>query len=235
MHALDARQMELLEVSARAQFAQRLIELLRSGYPAYAGVPAACFEGLVETGLRRGRHYGFELQRTLAEFVEIMVAVSPTFDLDPQAHAVLVEPGIPVDRRMEEVIRRLPYRAWSGIAARGSQLGWYLSEDLYDATPLARISTALEAVFAGRQDGVGGTLAGPDRIQAALEAASTLGWRSENAGFVFAAASLVYGDGFHEELGRLPWVSGVFDRELRHEIQIVLLRMRLALDARLWI
>lgn len=234
MLSISAQQMAVFEGEMERRFREELLQHIRESHPIYARIAVPMFAQLLETAVRRARRYGFTQQQTLAQFVSLMAAVAPNFDLHPAVHALLVSPAVPVDGRVEALTERLPDRIWDEVMAQGSNIGWYLAEDTFGLAPASRIVAALARAMAQTGSGIASNQL-LQSVGAATAAAASHGWHSEDAVFVFSAAWLAYGTAFDGRSDAFPWVSDVFDRGSATRTQVVLLRMRLALDRQLWI
>lgn len=222
--------MEALENHQETGFLETLRQHVQRQYPAYAEVSPRIMTRLIGFGVARARDYGFTWQSSLGAFVYLMAAVAPNFDLQPAIHAILVNPAIPIEKRLDSLGARLPAGVWADAEAAASSIGWFMTRDDFLSTRPERIASAL-------------TNALPDaakihpahaaiQVEQALRRAEQFGFGSEDQQWVFAAAFLHYGENFTITLA---WARELFTPQSLPQTQISLLRVRLALDAGIWI
>jgi hypothetical protein len=85
MLTIRREQMKPFEESARRRFAQRLAEHARAIFPdRCAELGAQGLLALVDEGVARARRYGVHLERDVALFVDLMLALGARFDEDPE-------------------------------------------------------------------------------------------------------------------------------------------------------
>ena len=230
MLKLTPRQMAAFEQAQEHRFRKQVRDELRRSYPDYAGLSPMILNRLLDLALRRARGYGFTWQSTLGQFVYLMAAIAPNFDLHPAIHAGLVNPGIAAEERIDALVRNLPDGVWTEAAARASTLGWFLTEDAYAAQPAARIALALANALP--QDLAEPSPALEAKVSPAIERAKALGFATEDGQFVFAACAVIYGLGFDT---RTAWAKDALKPEFTPELRAALLRARIAIDTAAWL
>ncbi|MGR8932081.1 MAG: hypothetical protein ACU836_15730 [Gammaproteobacteria bacterium] len=213
---------------------ENFLEILRQhvqqAYPAYAEVSPRIMTRLIGFGVERARDYGFTWQSTLGQFVYLMAAIAPNFDQHPALHAVLVNPAIPIEKRPGSLIQRLPAGVWTDAEATASTIGWFMIRDEFHLPPAERISSALLNALPDTAKIQSGDRL--KRVEQSIRTAEALGFTAEDQQWVFVAASLHYGDCFVSDLA---WAKETFVPAFPLQTQISLLRVRMALDAGIWI
>jgi len=111
---IRAAQMESFRVQRRREFAPKLARLLRGYWPdRYLALGPRDFEALVLRALEQGASYGFETERQLGMFVNVVFALGEGFDEDPrQVWALRIlrstrPAGRKIERLCSETSRRL--------------------------------------------------------------------------------------------------------------------------------
>lgn len=234
MLRIGSAQMAAVERALESRFRDELLGHIRESYPAYSKLSEPILGGLLDTALQRAMGYGLNSPQSIAQFVALMAAVAPNFDLHPAVHAILVNPALPANGRIEALVDRLPDKVWDEVQAQASSIGWFLESDSFGMGAAGRIAAALGKALRAGAAGTGRKVSSEESSQAAAAAAKH-GWHSEDARFVFAAAWLLYGEGFDTLGDRFPWLSDVFDPGSAVKTQVVLMRMRLALDRQIWL
>jgi hypothetical protein len=224
MLTLHPRQIDRLDQYQEQQFRTTLCTHIRRQYPAYAQVSPTTLTCLIGFGLARARGYGFTWQSSLGQFVYLMAAVAPNFDLHPAIHALLTNAALPAEHRIPSLIERLPPGVWTEAAGNAGRIGWFLSQDSFGLDRPARIRLALANALPD--------LAAPvqQTVQEAIQRAEAQGFVAEDSQWVFAACCLHYGDNFETQA---PWAKGL--EAFTPPARTALLRVRLALDAGIWI
>lgn len=219
-------QINILDQHQEQQFRETLRRRIQQEYPAYAPVSPAILARLIGFGLARARSYGFAWQSSLGQFVYLMAAIAPNFDLHPAAHSVLANADLPAEKRIASLTERLPIGVWTEAADTASTIGWFLDKDSFGLDRLARILLALTNALPA--------IAAPSDAlaQRALTRAETLGLLTEDSQFVFAACCLHYGENFELQA---PWAKEPVTPAFTPQIRTALLRVRLALDAGIWL
>ncbi|PZN84118.1 MAG: hypothetical protein DM484_03220 [Candidatus Methylumidiphilus alinenensis] len=229
MIIISTRQMDFFQQQQERQFRERLQAGVLEECPDYAGLPHDTLSHLISLALQRAGKYGFTWQSTLAQFVFLMTAIAPNFDLHPAIHAGLVNPGVPAEDRIDLLEENLPDGVWDEAAERASTLGWYLTSDTYSLTPPNRIAQALANALP--QDILTALSKRDTTVSPALNHARLKGFETEDGQFVFAACQIVYGESFDT---RFDWARKIFASG-NPEIQAVQLRDQLTQDKKLWI
>jgi hypothetical protein len=228
MLTLHPHQLSLLDQHQEQRFRASLCRHLQQTYPAYARLSPVTLTRLIGFGLARARRYGFTWQASLGSFVYLMAAVAPDFDRHPAIHALLVNTALPAESRLAALTERLPPGVWTDAGRAAGTIGWFLSQDSFGLERPARIGLAL----ANALPDSAALLEEETPLQGALKRAETRGFLSEDSQFVFAACGLHYGEQFEHQA---PWAKGLFTPALTAAAQTALLRVRLALDAGIWL
>ncbi|HMU64787.1 MAG TPA: hypothetical protein PKD35_08900 [Nitrosomonas sp.] len=235
MLTIRSQQMEALESYQQLQFRKMLCEHIQQEYPVYGKVSSSTLMKLIGFGLTRARNYGFSLQSSLGQFIYLMAAIAPNFDLHPAINAFLVNNKIPADNRLEVSLENLPDGVWDEAIQQSSHIGWFLIDNMSSQPPIVRIVSALNLAL--RTDKTtDNEVRSITSVDNAIATALSHGWKSEDAQFVFAAAWVMYGDNFSTSgATKYPWIKNVFDSKSAIKIQVALLRIRMALDFQIWL
>lgn len=228
MLTIQPHQLSLLDQHQEQRFRASLCRHIQQTYPAYARLSPVTLTHLIGFGLARARCYGLTWQASLGSFVYLMAAVAPEFDRHPAIHALLVNTALPVEGRLAALTERLPPGVWTEASRAAGTIGWFLSQDSFGLDRPARIGLAL----ANALPDSAALLEEEALLPRALKRAETRGFLSEDAQFVFAACGLHYGEQFEHQA---PWAKGLLTPALTVEAQTALLRVRLALDAGIWL
>ncbi len=223
-------QMAVFEQGQEQRFRKQVREEIQQSYAEYAGISPIILDHLLDLALQRARSYGFTWQSTLGQFVYLMAAIAPNFDLHPAIHAGLVNPGVPVEERINELVKNLPDGVWTEATEHASTLGWFLTEDAFNVKPATRIAMALSNALP--QDLATTPSELESKVLPAMARAKATGLDTEDGQFVFAAGVIVYGIGFET---RLDWAKDALDPELTPDLRAALLRARIAIDTAAWL
>jgi len=226
MLTLRPQQIDQLDQYQEQQFRAILCRHIQQHYPAYAPVSPITLTRLIGFGLARARSYGFTWQSSLGQFIYLMAAVAPNFDLHPAIHSILANTDLPAESRIASLAERLPPGVWAEATGSASTIGWFLSQDYFGLDLHARIRLALANALPDLAS------SSETLVQHALTRSETLGFLTEDSQFVFAACCLHYGENFELQA---PWAKGLFAPPFTPKIQTALLRVRLALDTGLWL
>lgn len=235
MLTIRSQQMDALENYQQLQFRKMLCEQIQQEYPSYGKVSSSTLMKLIGFGLARARNYGLSLQSSSGQFIYLMAAVAPNFDLHPAINAFLVNSKIPADERLEVSLENLPDGVWDEAIQQSSHIGWFLIDNMSFQPSKVRIVSALNLAL--RMDKTtDNEIRSITSVDNAIAAALSHGWESEDAQFVFTAAWVMYGDNFSTKgATKYPWVKDVFDSKSAIKVQVALLRMRMALDFQTWL
>jgi hypothetical protein len=227
MLTIHPHQLSLLDQHQEQRFRASLCRHIQQTYPAYARLSPVMLTRLIGFGLARARRYGFTWQASLGSFVYLMAAVAPDFDRHPAIHALLVNTALSIEGRLAALTERLPPGVWTEASRAAGTIGWFLSQDSFSLDRPARIGLALANALPDNAASLG-----EEALQGALKRAETRGFLSEDSQFVFAACGLHYGEQFEHQA---PWAKGLFSPALTMEARTALLRVRLVLDAGIWL
>jgi hypothetical protein len=233
MLKLEPSQLSALNESSRDHFARSLAVQVQDEYPAWRPIPRHAATRFVNHGLARAETYGLAEPPPLAQFVHLMAAVAPNFDQHPAVHEWLTSADVPAGRRLTEVANRLSDSDWDDVAAASSSTGLHLPLDTFHLSVPARIAAALPYALGTTAKQTKADLA--ELANATCAAASEVGWTTEHLQFAYCAAEMLYGQGFSSQRDALTWVSSIFDATSKPATQAAMLRMRIALDFRVWV
>ena len=230
MLIIRAKQLAALDRRSEQQFRHRLLESIRQDHPTYSALSPVVLDCLVGMGLRRARSLGLSWQSSLTQFVHLMAGVAPDFDLHPAIHAGLVNSAVPHDERIEALAESLPDGVWDEAAQEASTLGWFLTEDGFDASPAQRIARALRRALP--QAVVAQAVDLDQRAARAMDRAVQAGFIGADGQFVYAACDLLYGHGFETAL---DWARALWSDTDDSDLRAALLRARIAIDTGAWL
>lgn len=122
---LRNQHVEALKPQAEAAFAAEVISFLRATSPIAVGsIEPSMLQTRVLRGLLRARTYGFKRASSLAAFVAIMFDIAPNFDEHPRIHAVLTDPTLSPDLRIDVLMSRTTAAHWEEALVRGGSDAW---------------------------------------------------------------------------------------------------------------
>ena len=116
-------QMEALATAAVRRFETRVCSWLTATFPERcAELGADALRDLVQQGIKKAAGYGINQERDVAEFIALMVRLSPEFDaLDTYAWTarLLRRAHVPAELRLERIKERLGGEERRQVHARG--------------------------------------------------------------------------------------------------------------------
>ena len=80
---------------------------------------------MAANGLARARGHGLRRARDLVAFVAIMFEIAPNFDEQADIRRALRDPTVPIDRRFDAMLERVPDRAWEEAARAKVAEAWF--------------------------------------------------------------------------------------------------------------
>lgn len=230
MLTITAKQTQAFDQYQDQQFRQRLCTHIQETYSDYADMSPVTLHRLLDFALARAKNYGLIWQSSLGQFVYLMAAIAPNFDLHPAIHAILTNQSLAPENRISSLAQRLPAGVWQEAITNTSTIGWFLNKDGYgykraDRFRLA-LTNALPEMIVEQTDNL------DVKIKQALQSAEKWGFVTEDQQFVFTAASLNYGENLSTQM---PWSKDTFTAGYTSDVQCALLRVRMAIDAGIWI
>ncbi len=105
--------MSVLERGADRRFHQRAARYIRLRYASL--LPDICdftLNRMVAAGIARARSHGFQSERTVIAFLDLMFSIAPNFDDVAGIRARLDRSGRTAEARLEDVIANTRYRDW---------------------------------------------------------------------------------------------------------------------------
>lgn len=230
MLTIRTRQLAVFEPLQEQRFLKSLGDSLQRENAPLAELSSPIMAWLVDAGVQRARSFGFRWQSTIGQFLHLMAAVAPNFDLQPAIHAALLNPDVPLEERVQTAADDVPEAAWQAAEAAASSLGWHLAQDSFGMPTALRLALALRRALP--QDLRDTAVKLETAVTASLPRADALGLKGEDALFVFAACERIYGADFAQ---RLEWAREIFGPGLAAALRPALLRARVALDTAAWL
>lgn len=89
------------------------------------GLPEDIIHEMIGNGLRAARHLGLSRSADLAGFVLIMFEVGPEFYRHPRVRAVLENPDISAERKLDEMFAQTDERVWEEIVSVLHRQTWF--------------------------------------------------------------------------------------------------------------
>lgn len=88
------------------------------------GVDDAHLRTMVRHGIEKAKRYGLTWESSIGKFVGLMFGIAPNFDEHLAVQAILVDPLIAPNERVEELFRRLKPEQWEGAVRRYDMNAW---------------------------------------------------------------------------------------------------------------
>jgi len=230
MLSITAKQTQAFDQYQDQQFLQRLCAHIQQTYSDYADMSPVALFRLVEFALVRAKSYGLTWQSSLGQFVYLMAAIAPNFDMHPAIHAILTNQALAPENRISSLSQRLPAGVWQEAITNTSTIGWFLTNDGFGYERADRFRLALPNALPKTTTEQTDNL--DVKIKQALQSAEKWGFVTEDQQFVFTAASLYYGENLSTEM---PWSNDTFTAGYTPDVQCALLRVRMAIDTGIWI
>jgi hypothetical protein len=89
------------------------------------GLPDDILKEMVERGVKTARSYGLSASEALATFVLLMFEFGPEFHRHPEVQAMLTDPAMAPEARLEAVIERTPSETWEHIQSAIHRQTWF--------------------------------------------------------------------------------------------------------------
>lgn len=89
------------------------------------GLPDDILNEMVESGVKTARKYGLTASEALATFVLLMFEFGPEFHRHPVVQAMLAEPTMTPEARLEAVIEHTPSETWEQIQSAIHRQTWF--------------------------------------------------------------------------------------------------------------
>lgn len=227
MIAIRAAQMASLEDHALSNFVDELRPALAKRYPhCLPCFPLPVQEQIVRNMVGRAGIWGITWQSALVAFAEMMLAVAPNFDEQPEVRTALTLDWLDPNRAMLSIDRRVSKKGWKTAESFTQNLPLFVSADWIGSPLLDQTAAALPIVVG---DMIGG--ANPRELAAlALSIATRLRISSvPDAGFTVAAWRLFYGAAFRDRR-EFPWLADIFNRSRSPNEIVAMLKLRISLD-----
>jgi hypothetical protein len=122
---LTNNQLDKLVVPNEQALVDFIANALRQDSADYVeGLPIPTLQRMVRTGIARARSYGLTAPEDLLTYVGIMFQVAPNFDRQPAIHAVLVDPVIPPNKKLDVLTEPRFDAAWDEADAAYDPDAW---------------------------------------------------------------------------------------------------------------
>lgn len=118
-------QMAAFQTSAERDFEDRILALVRrqnTGIP--PGTSEERLREMVVNGIRRARSHGLTAEQPIGKFVGLMFGIAPNFDQYPPVRAILADPRVEPNRRVQALLDGLTTQQWTGAARRYDLAAW---------------------------------------------------------------------------------------------------------------
>ncbi len=80
---------------------------------------------MVSNGIARARGHGLRAAKDITAFVAIMFEIAPNFDQQPDIRRALADESVPLDRRFDVMMERVPDRAWEEAERSRDSAAWF--------------------------------------------------------------------------------------------------------------
>lgn len=108
-----------LDALADQDLIRRIGEYLRERIPDTAAViPSEDLKAVIAHGIEVARSYGLTYESSLANVVLDMLAVGPEFHLQPEIYAILSEPGLSEEDKLDRIVDDVSDAAWEEAGGR---------------------------------------------------------------------------------------------------------------------
>lgn len=119
MLLLTGAQVEVLAASARERFCEMVAGLLREAYPQRTrGMSPPDLNALVAAAVERSHALGFRTDAAIGDFVSLWLQLGPDFDRHAKVAAILDDPTIESEARLDVLLRRLSPSDWEDVHDR---------------------------------------------------------------------------------------------------------------------
>lgn len=121
----QAQMDRLQEQVVEKNFVRRVIEFVRAEFPQdLKKYPEERWQSMVVNGLSRARRYGISYEASSATFVALMFHYAPNFDEYAPIHAILTDPDVPPDARINLLDDCTLDEDWAVVQARADLNAW---------------------------------------------------------------------------------------------------------------
>jgi hypothetical protein len=118
-------QMQALQRAQEEAFVRSVSDGLRNYHlDLVETIPEEQLLAMVARGIDRARRYGIRQKFGLAMFVELMLLVGEDFDEYPPIRAILLQPDIDPDDKMDRIIDTMTEPQWQGARRRSAPSAW---------------------------------------------------------------------------------------------------------------
>lgn len=126
MFKFSREQLEQLAGSSEAMLRAAIGNLARTEHPyVLQDLPRDLFDEIIDNSLKTARGYGLQSPRDLAAFVLLQFEVGPEFHRHPVVKAVLADPTIAPEAKLDAMFERTPDAVWSEIESLLHKQTWF--------------------------------------------------------------------------------------------------------------
>jgi hypothetical protein len=112
---IRSSQLAVFEEARLRQFVRKLADLLIARYPALTEWSQTELLAELESRCWIARRYGLETEAAIGDFVDLTLQLGDRFHEYPAVRAVLLDPEIPAQRRLQVLLRSLTPPQWEAI------------------------------------------------------------------------------------------------------------------------
>ncbi len=225
-------QFEALKKPPEDQFVCNIQQALVEKYPhCLPRFPDAIQKRIVRNMLDRARYRGLASQAALAAFAELMMAIAPNFDEQPDINqAISALPDEDREAEFHRLAETLPAQVWKAAESTIETLPLYLSSGQINLPLLEKTQAALPLLLWDRQDLEMQALA-----QSSYDQANALGIIENNdAPITCAVWQTLYGKDYNNQTVH-AWLKDIFDHQRSPKMIIAMLKFRIMLDHKRWV
>jgi len=126
MMKINREQMSHFESEAMLRFLEKLRAHMGAKYPGvFQGIDEATQAIMIANGVARARSYGLKSESAIAKFVQLMAAIAPNFDQQPEIHAILTDDRMSPDVRFDTLRKSVSEDAWESARSLAPPDAWF--------------------------------------------------------------------------------------------------------------
>ena len=125
MLTIRPHQFAILSEAGDRRFIPRAARYLSLRYAALVeDLPDEVVHDMVRGGVARARQYGIQHESALIAFLELMFAIAPNFDEHAAIAAMLTDPKVPADERIDRLVSRTTFETWMDVCRDYDPFAW---------------------------------------------------------------------------------------------------------------
>jgi len=227
MLKINPRQFAVFQGQAERQFVRQVQHALAEKYPhVLPRFPEPIQERIVINMFDRAKRWGIDWQSSLAIFAELMLAIAPNFDEQPEIKEALESDTEQANQIIRTITRRVPDVVWSQAEATTDDLPLFLSADDLTLSLIDQTNSAISLVLWDKVSDI-------DTRQFAASGcqyAAQLGLDDiDDAPLTLIVWRCLYGSGFSNPMV-YSWVNDIMDKTRRPREIVSMIKFRIALD-----